>query len=181
MKDTFHAALEHVLAHEGGYVEHPQDPGGATNKGVTLAVFQRFYGAGMDKHALKGITRGQLEHIYKTGYWDTCRCDELPAGIDYVVFDQAVNSGPRQSIQWLQQAAGVAADGRLGPKTLAATCTRPATQMINTMCDARLAFLKRLRNGDLWQTFGRGWQARVNAVRTLGLRLAHREETPLCP
>jgi len=172
MQQNFARALQRVLVYEGGYVDHPQDPGGATNKGVTLAIFQRFYGASMTPEDLRAITDVQLEHIYKTGYWNTCQCDALPAGIDYVVFDQAVNSGPGQSAKWLQAALGVAVDGGLGPQTMAAAGQRDPVAAINAMCDARLAFLQRLRNGALWQTFGRGWQARVEGVRAAGLQLA---------
>ncbi|MGE3541316.1 MAG: glycosyl hydrolase 108 family protein [Candidatus Tectimicrobiota bacterium] len=172
MQKNFVPSLQHVLVHEGGYVDHPQDPGGPTNKGVTLAIFQRFYGAAMGPHDLRAMTNSQLEHIYKTGYWDTCQCDALPNGVDYVVFDQAVNSGPRQAVRWLQAAVGVPADGSLGPQTLAAVAQHPAVQIIHAMCDARLAFMRSLRHGALWQTFGKGWQARVDGVRAFGVRLA---------
>ena len=89
---------------------------------------------------MRAITDAQLEHIYKTGYWDKCQCDALPDGVDYVVFDQAVNSGPGQSVKWLQAAVGVAVDGAIGPQTIAAALQRPPGQVINAMCDARLAF-----------------------------------------
>ena len=169
MQRNFVNALKHVLVHEGGYVDHPRDPGGATNKGVTLAVFQRFYGQDKTKDDLKGITDAQLEEIYKAGYWDKCRCDDLPNGVDYVVFDQAVNSGPGRSAKWLQRAVGATADGGIGAQTLAATQSVAAEQAINRMCDARLAFLKNL---SIWDTFGRGWQRRVDGVRAYGLQLA---------
>jgi len=169
MQQNFANALKHVLVHEGGYVDHPRDPGGATNKGVTLAVFQRHYGASMTREDLRGITEAQVEEIYKTGYWDKCRCDDLPAGVDYVVFDQAVNSGPGHSAKWLQGAAGATVDGGIGPQTLAAVGGVAADDLINRMCDARLAFLQGLKN---WGTFGRGWQRRVDGVRAYGLQLA---------
>ncbi len=149
MQKNFARALQLVLVHEGGYVDHPQDPGGATNKGVTLAVFQRFYGSARSKADLRAITATQVEHIYKTGYWDKCQCDELPDGVDYVVFDQAVNSGPGQSAKWLQAAVGVAVDGAIGPQSLAAAMQRDPVQVMQAMCEARLAFLKRLKNGAL--------------------------------
>ena len=97
MKNNFKSSLKQVLIHEGGYVDHPRDPGGATNKGVTLKTFRRFYGKSQTKNDLKKITNKQLQKIYKKGYWDKCQCDELPAGVDYVAFDQAVNSGPGRS------------------------------------------------------------------------------------
>jgi lysozyme family protein len=118
------------------------------------------------------MTDDQVKHIYTTDYWHKCRCDDLPDGVDYVVFDQAVNSGPGQSARWLQAAVGVPADGGIGPQTIAAARQGAPAQIINAMCDARLAFLRRLRGGTLWETFGRGWQARVDGVRAYGLRLA---------
>jgi lysozyme family protein len=172
MQKNFKNSLKHVLVHEGGYVDHPQDPGGATNKGVTLAVFQRFYGTSKGKDDLQAITDEQLEHIYKTGYWNKCRCDDLPNGVDYVVFDQAVNTGPGRSAKWLQAVVGATVDGVIGPLTIATTWRHVPTQVINAMCDERLAFKKRIMNGDLWKTFGRGWQARVDGVREHGIRLA---------
>jgi len=118
---------------------------------------------------LRAISDAQVEHIFKTGYWDKCWCDDLPDGVDYVVFDQAVNSGPGRSAKWLQAAVGVPVDGVIGPQTLNATNQRSPAQVINAMCDARLAFLQQL---DTFEIFGRGWQRRVAGVRADGLRLA---------
>ena len=176
MKDNFARSLAHVLVHEGGFVDHPQDPGGATNKGVTLAVFQRFFGAAMTTADLKAITDDQLQDLYKTDYWDKCKCDALPDGVDYVVFDQAVNSGPRRSAKWLQAVIGVAVDGGIGPNTIAAASTFVALDAVNQMCDVRLAFLRGIRNGSQWATFGRGWQARVDGVRAHGTALVTGEQ-----
>jgi lysozyme family protein len=168
MKDNFETALAHVLVHEGGFCNHPADPGGATNKGVTLAVFRRYYGESMGIDELRAITDEQLRHIYKTGYWDKCRCDELPTGIDYVVFDQAVNSGPGRAARWLQSAIGAEVDGRIGPQTIAAAGAADRAKVINHMCDARLAFLTGLKT---WPVFGKGWSRRVKGVRDFGLEL----------
>ena len=172
MKENFENALERVLVHEGGYVDHPKDPGGATNRGVTLATFQRFYGKQMGKEDLKGISGEQIKHIYKMGYWDKCRCDDLPVGVDYVVFDQAVNSGPGRSAKWLQKAVGVPQDGGIGPVTLGAAGQCSPPRAVGDMCDERLGFMRRIGNGELWETFGRGWQRRVDGVRAHGLALA---------
>ena len=179
MKNNFTDSLSHVLAHEGGYVDHPKDPGGATNKGVTPAVFQRYYGESMGKDDLNAITDEQLDHIYKTGYWEKYRCGDLADGLDYVVFDQAVNSGAGRSAKWLQTVVGVPVDGGIGPQTVAAARDNSALDLVNAMCDERLAFMKRLKNGELWETFGRGWQARVDGVRAHGTELA--TGTPTSP
>lgn len=178
MHNNFADALRSVLVHEGGYVDHPRDPGGATNKGITLAVFQRHFGASLGKDDLRAITDEQVAHIYRTGYWDKCKCAELPSGVDYVVFDQAVNSGPGRSAKWLQSVIGVAVDGGIGPQTLAAAGNKPAADIINQMCDTRLEFLRGLSH---WDTFGRGWQRRVDGVRAHGLQLAGVTSAPDSP
>ena len=176
MKSNFPKSLEHVLIHEGGYVDHPSDPGGPTNKGITLRVFQRTYGKDYTREDLKAITDEQVSHIYFTEYWRACRCDDLPDGIDYVVFDQAVNSGPGRSARWLQATADVTVDGRIGPQSVAATKSEEADRLIDGMCDCRLDFMKGLST---WADFGRGWQARVDGVRDFGLRLANGQDIPV--
>ena len=169
MKDNFDTSLKHVLVHEGGFVNHPRDPGGATMKGVTLATFRRHFGASRTVDDLKNISDEQLGQIYRTGYWDKCRCDQLPSGVDYAVFDAAVNSGPGRSAIWLQGAVGAVRDGGIGPNTLTKVATHEPKAVVNDMCDERLAFLRRLPT---FSTFGRGWTRRVAGVREFGLELA---------
>lgn len=169
MKENFDRSLELVLIHEGGWADHPQDPGGATMKGVTLTVFQRYYGLNRTKNDLRNITNEQLAHIYRTGYWDKCQCDQLPAGLDYAVFDSAVNSGTARGAKWLQAAIGAVQDGSIGPRTLERVARQDPKDIIDTMLDLRLRFLQSLR---IWQTFGRGWRRRVEGVRCEALRMA---------
>lgn len=169
MKRNFKDSLKHVLDHEGGWADHPRDPGGATMKGVTLTTFRRHCGASMSKTALRNISDDQLGQIYRSGYWDKCRCDQLPSGVDYAVFDAAVNSGPGRSAKWLQAAVGAKQDGGIGPKTLVKVKQHDAVSITEMMCDRRLAFLQRL---DTWDTFGRGWGRRVESVRATALEMA---------
>ena len=178
METTFPRALAAVLRHEGGYVDDPRDPGGATNQGITLTTFRHYYGEHQMRRDLAAITQEQVTHIYRTGYWDCCRCNELPVGVDYVVFDQAVNSSPLQSITWLQKAAGVATDGQLGPVTLGVVSNAVPSILIQEMCRLRLSVLQRLRNGTLWRTYGRGWRRRVTEVQALALQLAAGHVSP---
>ncbi len=169
MKKSFKNILKLVLVYEGGWADHPKDPGGATMKGVTLAVYRRHYGDNKSKDDLRNITDAELEKIYRSGYWDKCRCDELPAGVDYVVFDAAVNSGPGRSAKWLQGAVGAKQDGGVGPKTIARVKEQVDTiQMTNNMCDRRLNFLKSLSTRD---TFGKGWGRRVEGVRVAAIAM----------
>ncbi len=168
MRNNFESALEHVLVHEGGFADHPDDPGGATMKGVTLAVYRRYYGANKTKDDLRDITEEQLAHIYKTGYWDKCKCDALPSGVDYAVFDSAVNSGPGRAAKWLQGTIGAVQDGGIGPNTLYMVESHHPDKIIDDMLDRRLAFLQSLR---IWSTFGRGWRRRVEGVRKTALKM----------
>ena len=156
MKKLFKNALKLVLVHEGGWAGHPEDPGGATMKGVTLTVYRRHYGGNKSKDDLRNITDAELVKIYRSGYWDKCRCDELPAGVDYVVFDATVNSGPGRSAKWLQGAVGAKQDGGIGPKTIVRVNEQVDTmQMTNNMCDRRLNFfMKSLYLGYVWQRLG---------------------------
>jgi len=158
MKDTFQRALALVLKHEGGFVNHPADPGGATNKGITLAVYREVYGKGKTVDDLKRITDEQVAHIYRTRYWAKVRGDDLPAGLDYAVFDFAVNSGPARAAKYLQRIVGVTQDGVIGPQTLAAVAKHDPAKLITRLCDDRLNFLKGLST---WPTFGKGWSRRV--------------------
>ena len=169
MKENFDNALKLVLVHEGGFAKHHKDPGGATMKGVTLQTFQRFFGSNKTEKDLKNITQEQLARVYRTGYWDKCRCDQLPSGVDYAVFDVAVNSGPGRAARFLQSAVGATQDGAIGPGTLGMVDTMEPSSTINNVCDERLAFLQGL---DTFSTFGKGWTKRVSEVRQKALDMA---------
>ena len=118
MSGGFEACLPLLLAHEGGFVEHPDDPGGATKFGITGRTLARFRGTKVTREAVMALTRDEAGEVYRTLYWDKIGGDHLPAGIDYAVFDAAVNSGVRQATLWLQRALGVTADGVIGQKLL---------------------------------------------------------------
>lgn len=171
MKDDFAPALAAVLVHEGGYSNHPKDPGGPTMKGVIKRVYDDYRRSkGEPLRDVREITGAEIQEIYRRRYWDLIQGDKLPVGIDYVVFDGAVNSGPAQATKWLQRAVGVGADGILGPETLAAVAAViDHDGLIDEIQDRRLAMLKHLRT---WPTFGKGWGRRVEEVRQIGLALA---------
>src|SRR5690606_12351184 len=119
MDRNFQRALPHVLKHEGGFVNLPADPGGATNKGVTLASFRAYVKPNGTVEDLKAITDAQVATVYYRHYWSAVNAQALPSGIDYAVFDFAVNSGPARAATYLRAATGVAQDGRDGPTTIA--------------------------------------------------------------
>ncbi len=162
--------LAQILRHEGGYVDHPSDPGGATNMGITHKTLARWRNIepwwALDKAEVRGLTRPEAAAIYKALYWNRCNAGKLPAGVDLAVFDFAVNSGSDRAIRLLQALVGVQQDGFVGPITLAAVERRDPAAIINALCDQRLTFLQRLAT---WATFGRGWSNRVTDIRNTAL------------
>lgn len=169
MDRNFAEALKLVLKHEGGWSDHKDDPGGATMKGVTLATYRRYIKTTGTKEDLRKITDLQLRQVYRQHYWDAVKGDELPDGVDYAVMDYGVNSGPGRAIKDLQRVLDVAADGVIGPQTLAAARMLPADQIINALCNRRMKFLQGLKT---WKTFGKGWKSRVDGVRAEALKMA---------
>jgi lysozyme family protein len=169
MRDNFERCLAEVLKHEGGWSDHPSDPGGATMKGVTIGTFAQFKGRKVTKDELRNISDADLRAIYKRNYWDVVRGDDLPAGLDLVAFDAAVNSGPSRGARWLQQALGVTADGKIGPATIEAARAANAGAIAIGACQIRLRFLTGLKT---WPTFGKGWTRRVEAVQRVALDMA---------
>lgn len=168
MNRNFDRSLSLVLKHEGGYVDHPRDPGGATNKGITIATFRRYVNSKGTTDDLKRLTTAQAGIVYRKQYWNAIKGDDLPDGVDYAVFDFAVNSGPSRAAKYLQAVLGVAQDGRIGPATIASAKAKSAAAIINALCDARMAFLNRLPT---WGTFGKGWTRRVKGVRAEALAM----------
>ena len=151
---NFDQAFDILLGHEGGYSDHPADPGGATRFGITEAVARE---AGY-RGDMRELPIDLAKSIYKERYWDAVRAEELPEAIRYAVFDAAVNSGPRQAIRWLQRAVGVRDDGVIGPITLGAVRATDPQVLLRRMLSARLRFMTGLSN---WPAFGRGWARRI--------------------
>jgi len=158
MQSNFSKCLAFTLKQEGGWSDNPRDPGGATMRGVTLATFSEWLGRQATKEELKAISDQQVQSIYKTKYWDTCKCDDLPAGIDLVVFDFSVNAGPSRAAKTLQGVCGIARDGLVGPMTLKALKEYSPTSVISDYNIARRDFYRGLAS---FQDFGKGWLRRV--------------------
>ncbi|WP_281517494.1 glycoside hydrolase family 108 protein [Ferranicluibacter rubi] len=168
--NEFERSLAKVLVHEGGYVHDPRDPGGETNQGVTKKVYDDYRrNLGAKTQSIKLMTNGERDSIYRMRYWSLIKGDSLPAGVGYVVFDGAVNSGVKQSGMWLQRALGMtgaAVDGVIGPGTLAALRgINDHDALIARILDRRMTFLKNLK---IWKTYRKGWTSRVNDVRAIG-------------
>ena len=153
---NFEKAFERLLGHEGGFVDHPRDPGGATRYGITQRVAQA--------HGYRGDMRAfpltEAKRIARLAYWDAVRADDMPDAVRYDLFDAAYHSGPEQATKWLQRAAGADDDGKLGPKTLLAVRMADPQLLAKRFNGHRLRFLADLKT---WDAFGKGWARRVAA------------------
>ena len=168
-KENWDKCFEMVLKHEGGYVNHPKDPGGRTNLGVTQRAWEEYVGRSVDEAEMRSLTPEIVKPFYKSRYWDRIKGDDLPSGVDYAAYDLAVNSGVGRAAKYLQSIAGVPSDGIIGPKSLAAIKDCPADEMVDAMCGMRLEFLKALPT---WDTFGKGWGRRVAEVEEKASKMA---------
>jgi len=170
MKQSFPKALAFVLQYEGGYSDHPLDPGGATNLGITQAELARVRGHAVSKDDVRKLTKDEAAAIYEDHYWNAAQCDALSAGIDLAVFDCAVNQGLGRATRFLQQAAGVETDGKIGPKTLAAVTKADAGALLTEFMAMRMVSYGSLQK--LFPTFGLGWSRRLMAAHAAAAALA---------
>jgi lysozyme family protein len=146
----FNQAFDKLLGHEGGYVDHPSDPGGATRWGISKRAHP-----GED---IQNLTVERAKQIYLNQYWGPAGCDTVPDGVKFDLFDMAVNSGIKAAVRTLQYAVGETPDGVLGPRTLQAIQSVPATRLMARFNGERLEFMTNLPT---WATFGRGWARRI--------------------
>ena len=161
MKINFQASFALILKSEGGFSNHPSDPGGMTNLGVTKRVWEEWVGHEVTEQDMRNLTPAIIAPMYKAKYWDKVCGDDLPSGVDYVVFDAAINSGPGRAIKWLQACVKVDVDGQIGPHTLNAVTAFSDVDLISDYNKRRLSFLIDLPT---WPTFGKGWTNRVAHV-----------------
>ena len=168
MKVNYDKCLETILHHEGGYVNHPKDPGGETNLGVTKKVYQE-HGGTKD---MKDLLVEDVAPIYKKGYWDKMKCDDIPSGLDLCLFDFGVNAGPGRAAKFLQQMIGTTVDGGIGPNTLAKLeeyiRENGEHEAVNKYQEMRQKYYEQLST---FATFGRGWTRRVQETTKLALDL----------
>ena len=175
MKQNFDQCLDWLLAHEGGFVNHPDDPGGMTNKGITARVYGQWLSEAMDVDAeitedvMRNIPDAHVETIYRQEYWNRVRGDDLPSGLDWSLFDLAVNGGGGRRARMIQKIIGVKVDGGIGPMTLAAINEHDAASLVDDMYFKRQAFYERLKT---FPTFGAGWTRRNDETREQAHQLA---------
>jgi len=169
MKENFDKALEMLLHHEGGYVNHPRDPGGETNLGVTRNTYSSWVGRSIEDGEMKNLTPADVAPIYKNEYWKRLKCDDLPPGLDFFCFDWGVNSGVSRSAKALQGVIGVEQDGGIGPQTLKELADHDAKKLLQKMHDKRQGFYEGLKTFD---TFGKGWTRRNKEALKQAQKLA---------
>ena len=162
MLSNWDNAFKLMLKSEGGFVNHPSDPGGMTNLGVTKATWENWVGRESDEAEMRGLTPEKVEPLYKKKYFDAVRGDELPMGLDYLMFDFAVNAGAGRAIKTLQTAVGVMPDGGFGPMTMAAVQAVDPVELIERFSQAKEDFYRSLTT---FATFGKGWLNRVADVK----------------
>ena len=170
MNTNFDKCLEKLLVHEGGFVNHPSDPGGMTNLGVTKQVWEEWVGHPVSEKEMRNLTPLMVAPLYKRKYWDACRADELVSGLDYAVFDCAVNSGVGRAIKLLQSCVGATPDGGYGSITsaLVKKASSDPARLIELYCAKRLEFMQALKS---FPVFGKGWSRRVAEVKETALEM----------
>ena len=167
---TYDESLRRLLAHEGGYTNDAADPGGPTNFGITIYDYRKYVKPGATAADVRAMQLADAKKIYRAKYWDAQRCDELPAGVDYAVFDYGVNSGIGRSGKVLRRALALPDnDWHTTDAVISACATRDARTVVTAICDERLRFLKSLRT---WNVFGNGWGRRVAEVKAAALAMA---------
>ena len=176
MDANFDACLDVLLQQEGGFVDDPHDPGGATNLGVTLNTWALWVGRSVHDDEIRALTPALVAPLYKARYWGIAHCGLWPAGVDLMVFDAAVNQGPTMAVRYLQRAVGAAPDGIVGIATQAAvigaaTGDEGAVPLIGKIATERLAAYQRLPI-QMFERFGKGWTARVARVQAKAEEMA---------
>jgi lysozyme family protein len=174
MNGNFEKSLEKLLIHEGGFVNHPSDPGGMTNLGVTKQVWEEWVSHPVSEKEMRNLTPLMVSALYKRKYWDSCFADELISGLDYCVFDCAVNSGVGRAVKLLQSCVGATPDGGFGSITnaLVKKASLEPNKIIELYSAKRLEFLESLRT---FPTFGKGWSRRVAEVKATALEMVNNE------
>jgi len=167
MNANFDFSFEHLIKSEGGYVWDKDDAGGETNLGVTVGAWSAYLGRPIKPGEMKALTKSDVKPFYKKMYWDKVRGDDLPKGVDYAVFDFAVNAGPGRAAKFLQQSVGATPDGAIGPGTMALVAKTIPTDILQKFAQQKEAFYNSLaEKNPTQQKFLKGWLSRVAHVQT---------------
>ena len=172
MISNWEKSFSFLLKSEGGYSNDADDRGGATNLGVTKKAWEEYVGHPVDEDEIKSLTPEMVKSFYKGSYWDKCSCDALPEGLDYSVFDFAVNAGSGVSAKCFQRAVGVPDDSVIGPQTLSVLGKFRPESILEKMLDERRKHYYNIINKNPTQVkFLKGWMNRVDAVRQNALEM----------
>jgi hypothetical protein len=166
---NFDRCVAVTLAYEGGFVDDPADPGGATNFGITKRTLEAYFGYAVSVDDVRNLSSSTAIAIYRANYWNQMRCGDLPAGVDLMVFDYGVNSGPATAIKALQGLVRVEQDGSIGPQTLGAVANATPMSLVNGLAQTRMNYLRGLPT---FAQFGDGWTRRVTDVQQKGQQMA---------
>lgn len=171
MLSNWDKSFDLVIHSEGGFTNDLRDPGnklpdgreGSTNLGLTQKNWEAHLGRQVTQDDMKALTTEDVKPLYKKDYWDAVKGDDLPSGVDYAVFDFAINAGAGQARKMIQKALGVTPDGAIGPKTMKAIQDADADELLTKFSQAKEDFYKSLPT---FQTYGKGWLRRVAEVQT---------------
>lgn len=166
--NDFKECLDLVLKSEGGYCNHPSDPGGRTNLGVTQRVWEEFVGHPVSEADMKALTTEKVAPMYEQKYWRPCYAEVLPRGLDFIVFSMAVNAGPGRAVKLLQQSIGCVPDGVIGPRTRGLISDSDSTTLIAKFSETRREYYQALKT---FPIFGKGWLARVDREESEALSM----------
>ena len=169
---NFEKALETILHHEGGFVNHPRDPGGMTNLGVTKRVWEEWTQVEASEREMRSLTPEKVGPLYKARYWDKVKGDDLPEGLDLCIFDFGVNAGPGRAAKFLQRMIGTTVDGGIGPMTLAKVNEYVKENTIEETIEKYQSMRQEYYESlSTFETFGRGWTRRVEETTKMALDL----------
>ena len=168
MQANWLAALAEILKHEGGFVDNPDDPGGATNRGITIGTLAAWRGEPVTAADVAMLSESEAAAIYRARYWNQLQCDRLPDGVDLVTFDFGVNAGPARAAKMLQLIVAAEPDGVIGPATIHNTRRRDRRAIIERFSEDRLIYYRGLGT---WPIFGKGWASRVESVKNAALAM----------
>jgi lysozyme family protein len=179
MQNNFDQSMVYVFVSEGGYTNHPNDPGGPTNWGITQANLGAWLGHKASVAEVKALAKDEAKKIYKHDYWDACKCDELQSGIDYLMFDFGVNAGNSRAVKTLQKVLGLPMDGAFGAATLAAVLAMDGLALINDYTTAKLAFYRSISTTKpSLAVFLKGWTSRCADVKKHAMAM-HNAQAPI--
>lgn len=177
-KENWGSCVSKVLIHEGGFVNHPKDPGGITNMGVTKRVYEEWVGHEVSEQDMRDLEEDDVRPIYKKNYWDRVKGDKLPDGLDMCVFDFGVNAGTGRAAKYLQTMIGTTADGGIGPNTLKALKAYVKENgLVETIKKYQANRQDYYESLSTFETFGRGWTHRNDDTTEYAIELAENPDT----